>query len=199
MSNIEHLFPIPIGMFNLDRPLTDEELLFARGQETRSNAGNLTSQNSYVLRDSLMTPLRSWVEDCLSEYFKATVNPSNDIQLRITQSWFNYSETGQWHHKHTHPNSLVSGVFYLNTNSDDKIYFHRSGYQQFKFTPQDWNLYNTESWWFEAVTGRLVLFPSSLEHSVPNVTGEAVRISMSFNSFPVGTIGSDANLDELRL
>ncbi len=199
MSNIEHLFPIPIGMFNLDRPLTDEELLFARGQETRSNAGNLSSKSSYVLRDSAMTPLRSWIEDCVMEYFRATTNPYNDIHLRITQSWFNYSEKGQWHHKHAHQNSLVSGVFYLNTNPDDKIYFHRSGWQQLKFVPKEWNVYNADSWWFEAVTGRLVLFPSSLEHNVPAVTGEDVRISMSFNTFPVGIMGSESDLTELRL
>jgi hypothetical protein len=32
----------------------------------------------------------------------------------ITQSWLNYTETNQYHHKHEHPNSLVSGVFYVN-------------------------------------------------------------------------------------
>ena len=35
--NMHNLFPTPIGMFDLDRELTDEELLFVRGQETRPN------------------------------------------------------------------------------------------------------------------------------------------------------------------
>jgi len=29
--NMHNLFPVPIGMFDLDRELTDEELLFVRG------------------------------------------------------------------------------------------------------------------------------------------------------------------------
>ena len=47
-------------MFDLDRELTDEELLFVRGQETRPNEGNITSTNNFVLRDSVMTSLRGW-------------------------------------------------------------------------------------------------------------------------------------------
>jgi hypothetical protein len=74
-------------MFDLDRELTDEELLFARGQETRPNEGNLTSVNNFVLRD--MTSLRGWIEDCVAEYFKATTDPKHEVHLRITQSWFN--------------------------------------------------------------------------------------------------------------
>jgi uncharacterized protein (TIGR02466 family) len=186
-------------MFDLDRSLTDEELLFVRGQETRPNEGNTTSVNNFVLREQVMTSLRDWIEGCVAEYFKATTDPKHDVDLRITQSWFNYSEQGQWHHKHAHPNSFVSGVFYLNTNPDDRIYFYRSGWQQIKFPPENWNLYNSESWWFEAIAGRLILFPSSLEHNVPTVQGDDMRISMSFNTFPVGVVGDELSLTGLKL
>ncbi len=121
--NVHHLFPTPVGMFDLHRPLADDELFFVKSQETRPNDGNTTSVNHFVLRDPVMTSLREWVEDKVTEYFKATSNPKHDVALRITQSWFNYSEQGQWHHRHAHPNSFVSGVFYLNTNPDDKIFF----------------------------------------------------------------------------
>lgn len=197
--NMHHLFPVPIGMFDLGRALSDEEMQFVRGQETRPNMGNRTSVNNTVLRDSVMTPIRGWIEDCVAEYFKATTNPKHNVHLRITQSWLNYSNPGQHHHKHSHPNSLISGVFYLNTNPDDRIYFYRSGWQQIKFPPESWNLYNSDSWWFEAITGRLILFPSSLEHMVPTVQGSDVRISLSFNTFPVGTVGEEMELTGLKL
>jgi uncharacterized protein (TIGR02466 family) len=197
--NMHHLFPIAIGMFDLDRQLTDEELLFFRGQETRPNMGNSTSTDNFILRQQNMTGLRGWIEDCVAEYFKATSNPTHDVHLRITQSWLNYSEQGQFHHKHAHPNSFVSGVFYINTNPDDRIYFYKDGYEQIKFPPKEWNIYNSESWWFEAITGRLILFPSSLQHMVPNVQGEDVRISLSFNTFPVGIVGEEMSLTGLKL
>jgi uncharacterized protein (TIGR02466 family) len=197
--NIHHLFPTPIGIFDLPRELSENELLFVRSQKTTPNEGNFTSENNFVLRDAVMTSLRSWVEDCVSEYFKSTSNPKHNVALRITQSWFNYSEQGQYHHKHAHPNSFVSGVFYLNVNPDDRIYFYRSGWQQIKLPPESWNPYNSESWWFEAIKGRLILFPSSLEHNVPPVQGEDVRISMSFNTFPVGSVGDEMELTGLKL
>jgi hypothetical protein len=38
-----------------------------------------------------------------------------------------------------------------------------------------------------------------LQHMVPNVQGEDVRISMSFNTFPVGVVGEEMSLTGLRL
>jgi uncharacterized protein (TIGR02466 family) len=191
------LFAQPVGMF--DRPIADGEKALLMSLETRPNMGNTTSTDNFVLRRSELTNLRSWIEDCVAEYFKATANPKHDVSLRITQSWVNYSEQGQHHHKHAHPNSLVSGVFYVQTNSDDRIYFYRAGFSQIKFPAAEWNAWNSESWWFEAVTGRLILFPSSLEHMVPTVQGEQTRVSLSFNTFPVGTVGEEMDLTGLKL
>jgi uncharacterized protein (TIGR02466 family) len=193
--NIHNLFPLPVAFFN--RPVTDEEVVFVKGLETRSNTGNTTSTNNFVLKS--MTPLRSWIEDCVSDYFKATTAPKHDVNLKITQSWVNYSEPGQYHHKHAHPNSFVSGVYYLQTNPDDRIYFYKDQYQQIKFPTDDWNAYNSESWWFEAEAGKLILFPSSLTHMVPTVQGDVTRISLSFNTFPVGMVGEEMDLTGLKL
>jgi uncharacterized protein (TIGR02466 family) len=197
--NLHGLFAQPVGFFDLNRSLTEEELFVLKELEQRPNMGNRTSKDNFVLKNSTMTPLRSWMEDCLGQYFKATVNPKHDVNLRITQSWVNYSEPGQYHHKHAHPNSFVSGVFYVQTNDTDKIYFYKDGFQQIKFPPQEWNSWNSESWWFEALTGRLILFPSSLTHMVPTVEGDDVRISLSFNTFPVGVVGEEMDLTGLRL
>ena len=197
--NLHGLFAQPVGFFDLGRELTEEEKFFLMELDQRPNTGNRTSANNFVLRDKLMTSLRGWMEDCVAEYFKATTNPKHDVTLRLTQSWVNYSEPGQYHHKHAHPNSFVSGVFYIQTNPNDKIFFYRDGYQQIKFPPAEWNSWNSESWWFEAITGRLIIFPSSLTHMVPTVEGEDVRVSLSFNTFPAGTVGEEMDLTGLKL
>lgn len=197
--NLHGLFAQPVGFFDLGRELTEEEKFFLMELEQRANQGNRTSTNNFVLKSPVMTSLRSWMEDSVAEYFKTTTNPKHDVTLRLTQSWVNYSEPGQYHHKHAHPNSFVSGVFYIQTNPNDKIYFYRDGWQQIKFPPAEWNAWNSESWWFEAITGRLILFPSSLTHMVPNVEGEDVRVSLSFNTFPLGTVGEEMDLTGLKL
>ena len=197
---IHNLFPTPVAIYKLDRELTEKELSSIKGQETRANQGNVTSTDNTVLRNRSMTKLRDFIESSVSEYFKTVHSPKHDVSLRITQSWINYTEPGQYHHKHAHPNSFVSGVFYPQANREtDKIYFYRDGFQQIKFPPSDWNVWNSESWWFEVGTGDLILFPSSLTHMVETVKGEDTRISLSFNTFPVGLVGEEMDLTGLKL
>jgi len=197
---IHNLFPIPVGIYKLDRDLTEKEIDFIKGQETRPNMGNVTSKDNTILRNRALTKLRDFIESSVSDYFKTIHNPKHNVNLRITQSWCNYTEPGQFHHKHAHPNSFVSGVFYPQANREtDKIYFYRSGFQQIKLPPENWNVWNSESWWFEAGTGDLILFPSSLEHMVETVQGDQTRISLSFNTFPLGVVGEEMDLTGLKL
>jgi predicted 2-oxoglutarate/Fe(II)-dependent dioxygenase YbiX len=65
--------------------------------------------------------------------------------------------------------------------------------------PTDWNLYNSKSWWMEAKTGGLLLFPSSLTHMVQQVTADEDRISIAFNTFLKGNLGDNKDLTELKL
>jgi uncharacterized protein (TIGR02466 family) len=197
---IHNLFPTPVAIYKLGRELTEEELVFIKGQETRPNSGNVTSIDNTILRNHSMTQLRDFIESNVSEYFKTVHNPKHNVNLRITQSWVNYTKPGEYHHKHAHPNSFVSGVFYPQANREtDKIYFYRDGFQQIKLPPNEWNAWNSESWWFEVGTGDLVLFPSSLIHMVETVKGEDTRISLSFNTFPVGLVGDEMDLTGLKL
>jgi len=197
---IHNLFPTPVGRYELGRDLTAKELSFLKNQETRSNAGNTTSKDNTILKNKELTKLRDFLETSISEYFKTVYNPKHQVNLKITQSWTNYTENGQYHHKHAHPNSFVSGVFYVQANKEkDKIYFYRDGYQQIKFPPSEWNVWNSESWWFEVGTGDLILFPSSLTHMVETVQHDQTRISLSFNTFPVGQVGDEMDLTGLSL
>ena len=45
------------------------------------------------------------------------------IEIYITISWINYTETNQYHHAHSHPNSVISGVYYIETDESDTITF----------------------------------------------------------------------------
>ncbi len=198
--NLHGLFAQPVGFFDLGRPLSDEEKFFLMELEQRPNMGNRTSANNFVLRDKLMTSLRGWMEDCVAEYFKATTNPKHDVTLRLTQSWVNYSEPGQYHHKHAHPNSFLSGCFYPQADKElDKLYFFNEPYHRIKIHSEDFNVYNSDSWWLPVGTGDIVIFPSSLTHMVEQVVASNTRISLSFNTFPVGYVGNDDSLTGLHL
>ena len=198
--NFYNIFPTTIGIFNLERDLTQEELDFLNNQDKRSNAGNTTSVDNYVLRKENLKDLNSFFLESVNKYFDELYKPKYDSSLYITQSWVNYTEQKQWHHKHQHPNSFISGVFYVNADiAKDRIYFYRDHYDQLKIIPREFNITNSDSWWFEVGTGRLILFPSSLTHMVEMKEHEGTRISLSFNTFLKGTLGDNNNLTELLL
>ena len=192
---IENLFPTPVAMFSLGRELTEEEASFVANQTTHDNVGNTTSDNRTVLKAHAMTSIREFVEESLIEYFKTIHNPKHEVSPYITQSWLNYTAPGQFHHKHAHPNSIISGVFYVNADDAvDRIYFYKEQYERIKLPPNEWNTWNSESWWFPVGTGQLILFPSSLVHMVETKSGDNVRVSLAFNTFLKGYIGQDDTL-----
>ena len=47
--------------------------------------------------------------------------------------------------------------------------------------------------------GELILFPSTLRHSVPVNVGKENRISLSFNTFSVDTLGNEDHLTHLDI
>jgi uncharacterized protein (TIGR02466 family) len=198
--NMYNLFPTPVGEFHLGRAFTTEESDFVDQQPTHKNMGNVTSDDVYVLTHRTMAPLYDFVQSCVSEYFNAVYAPKNKVSLRVTQSWFNYSKPGEWHHKHSHANSLISGVLYMKAaKENDKIYFYNEHHKQLEIPTSNYNVYNSQSWWLPVETGKLMLFPSSLVHSVEPVQGDDTRISLAFNTFPVGYLGQEESLTALHL
>ena len=162
-SNINGIFPTPIYFSKLDRELTNKELSFVDKSKLDfyKNDGNITSNNNYILNEKLFSNLKKELDLRVQDYFDKVISPANNITPYITQSWLNYTETNQYHHKHAHPNSLVSGVFYINCNEEhDKIKFFNENYKTIKLEIKDWNMWNSESWWFSLKTGDIILFPT---------------------------------------
>jgi uncharacterized protein (TIGR02466 family) len=198
--NIDNLFPTAVGFSKLGRDLTEQELLFIKEQTRHANEGNTTSDNRKLLKSVEMAEIRKFIEDAMLDYFKSVYAPKNDVTPYITQSWANFTEKGQFHHKHAHPNSIISGVFYPQADrKTDKIFFYKEEYEQIKIPAAEYNPHNSESWWYETGAGDLIIFPSSLTHMVQTKQGDGTRISISFNTFVKGYIGSDENLTGLHL
>ena len=198
--NVQPLFPIAVGFAKLDRELTKTETKILLELEQRPNEGNTSSQNSNVLNLPALKNLKAFMDTALQDYYQQVYQPRGDVKPYITLSWTNNTKPGQFHHKHAHPNSFVSAVFYIKTNpATDKIHFYKDGYYQLDIPPADWNTYNSNSWWFQAIPGQLILFPSSLSHMVESVQGEDTRVSLSFNTFLQGTLGDEKELTRLSL
>ena len=200
---IHPLFPTPIYFTNLKRSFSLKELkeVEIHKKKLSQNTGNYNTLNSYILNEKTFIPLKKELELHIKDYFNRIYSPEDDkITPYITQSWLNYTDKNEYHHIHEHPNSLISGVLYINADEKyDKIKFHDKQYNCFKITPKDYNMYNSNSWWFPVKKTDLVLFPSSTTHSVENKEGDNTRVSLAFNVFVKGILGETKELTELIL
>ncbi len=201
LSTVHSLFATPVYFSELNRELTKKELLKVDNlkKDSHKNVGNITSNNNYVLNLKEFKDIKNEIDLRIKDYFEKVICSSNNLKPYITQSWLNYTNKNEYHHKHAHPNSFVSGILYINCNKEyDKIkYFKSDDYQTLKPKVKEFNIYNSDNWWFSVKTGDIVLFPSSLVHMVEPKKGDNTRISLSFNIFIKGTIGTNDMLNEL--
>ncbi len=201
---INNIFPIPVYITEIDRGFTKQELNFVKEQKKQcnQNTGNIHTKDNYILNKKQFKNIKKFLDKHCKNYLKTIICPKDNIELYITQSWLNYTETNQFHHKHNHPNSVISGVLYFDSDiKNDKILFSKPGYQQIKpeIDNTKFNLWNSSTWFFPVKTGMLVMFPSSTTHQVETKQGKNTRISLAFNTFYKGTIGSNPALTELIL
>jgi uncharacterized protein (TIGR02466 family) len=199
---INAIFPTPVYQSKLNRNFIEKELEFINKNKNNVfyNKGNTTSKNNYILNEKIFKNLKKELDLNVQDYFNKIISPNNNIKPYITQSWLNYTETNQYHHKHNHFNSLVSGVVYINSDEKyDRIEFFKDSYQSIKPNIKELNLFNAESWWFPVKTGDIILFPSSLLHEVKIKEGNNLRISLAFNVFIKGDIGDENNLNKLQI
>lgn len=200
---VQGLFPTPVQISTLPFELTAAEKKELLGYETKTNQGNLVTKESYILKkNKKLKRLNEWFLNEIKIYQDEILCPAFDFDLYITQSWINRSKKDQWHHRHRHPNSIISGVFYIQTDDSDRILFGKSDiYEQINIPVQAdrFNPFNSYTWWIQAKENSLLLFPSGLEHQVPPVESEKERVSMSFNTWFKGYMGDDDSLTGLRL
>tara|TARA_E500000318_G_C3497905_1_gene187161 strand:+ start:72 stop:692 length:621 start_codon:yes stop_codon:yes gene_type:complete len=201
---IESLFPNPVYISHINRKFTEKELNFVTNQKNNSinNEGNISTTDKYILNKIELKEINEFIKSQCHNYLDKVICPKNNIELYVTQSWLNYTKENQYHHQHSHPNSIISGVFYFDCNKEnDKIKFLNTDYQQIspEINDSKFNLWNSTSWWFPVETGQLIMFPSYIDHKVDNKKGNNIRISLAFNTFYKGVLGQNNSATELIL
>ena len=177
------IFPEPIGQFYLNRELTKSETkcIYKELKSLTINVGNKHSSNTQVLQNPELSALNKFCLESLNHYTQAVYEEK--IDLRITQSWLNITIKNGYHHQHSHPNSFISGVFYIETANNDQIqFFKHYDNGSFAHDTKVFNQWNSNIISLKTNKLSLVIFKSHLRHAVPFVQDEQ-RISLSFNSF----------------
>jgi uncharacterized protein (TIGR02466 family) len=197
--HIEAFFPIPIGFGQIDEALNKKNLEFIKIKQLKfkknpGGGGNSATKSTYILDNDELSDIKKVLTDSVNEYFKEIMKPAQDIKLYITNSWINVNKNGESHHIHHHQNSIVSAVLYIDICEEDTITFvnpYTTLFGNLRFGNSS-TMWNTPDWIIPIKMNTLLMFPSSLPHQVnvrPN-TCTGTRISLSFNTWFKGTIGS---------
>ena len=147
-----------------------------------SNYGGWQS-NQINIQECKSETLKKVIIDSLSEVRSIFKNVSI-----IIEGWKNINAPGNFNVKHDHPRSNLSGVLWIKTpkNSGNLVFTSPQLFNKF----QELNYYTDEfkydtksymTYYFPPTEGRILLFPSSLEHEVEENKSNEDRISYSFN------------------
>jgi uncharacterized protein (TIGR02466 family) len=204
-----HILPQYIYSFQAPPKLVTKTLHLLRDEEYVKNEHNL---HTHVLHERKeYNKLKGWFNQCLRECLDDLKTIQFISDIKVCLMWGNKSEYCDWHHTHSHPQSILSGILYL-TDNDSRTWFSiRNIWTNFS--------YNTEEQWprnFPSIfagkgtknsndvihkeptkSGHLLIFPSHLMHSVDENMSQNTRYSVSFNSFFSGQVGNENSLSKV--
>ena len=197
----ELLFPTPVMRTNIDRVFSQEELACVEKhlKEALRNQSNSTSANNYILNEPEFSELKNIATKYINYYINRIYKPKYVTDIFITQSWLNWTNKGEYHHRHDHPNSFISGVIYIQADAfKDKITLYKSGYSFIEIAATSCDILNSGEYNLAVKSGDIVLFPSHLSHNVNQTHSDKTRISLAFNTFIRGTFGDNQRLTEVK-
>lgn len=181
-------------------PIYQETLSFDLNKESLDNIdmsfkpanNNYFSKNNKILDLTVLSKIKSIVNATITNFQKNII--CIEQELYVTDSWICKTTAKGCHARHIHPNSLFSGVVYLQTPIESKINFHHEN-NLFKSFNLDYNFtklneFNSKNVSLYVKNNDIIIFPSWLEHSVDINTSNEDRIILGFNIFVRGIFGN---------
>ena len=209
--HVHKLFPTPVyrSKISIDT-LTYHKLTngFEWEENDRYQGEYITHRETkerHILNLPQFSGLKKQVLGHINNFAYDVLKVQNDITWEMTTSWVNQCLKGQYSSMHTHANSLISGVMYLNVDEKSGgLAFHKDpGYKNLWGDTLCLDFvgdsdFTNEASVFLPAQYDILIFPSTLRHSVLINESDTVRYSLAFNSFPRGTFGKGGN-SELTL
>ena len=203
-----NLFPTPVRLVSLPQKYAKICEFFDK-QKHHPTGPNVNlygshSENTYVLDEPECEDFKEYILKEVKKYNDEVLGYNVD-GWTFSQTWISHKQPGESHIPHTHPNSIISGVFFYGyaTEKTSVIEFHRPeacvGFNTIsiekKFNEKNPNTSNSFIIPFDV--GKFILFPSFLQHGVPKNETDMVRKSISMNIVPKGGLGEKRSLTEL--
>jgi len=190
---INNILSIPIYEFQCDENLTEEIYNQSILAKFTDNISNKISDREHYYNSKLF----EWFDQCIDQVSK--IYFLDEISLPIVTCWINKSSKLEKHHVHHHPNSILSGIFYLTTHTKaETLFYYKNPYFEMGATNLILASKDLEKNFSERSTtilgkvapekGKLILFPSSIVHGTKPNTDSHARYTISFNTIFSGKV-----------
>jgi len=133
-------------------------------------------------------PVCDWINETIVEIYSDVFTNPFAYQMEVSAMWMNKAERGDYTHEHIHPWSVISGIIYLAGSGGRTVFSRKNPYDNIMGMPISDRFMNREA--YTPMPGKMILFPSNLEHSVEINDEDTTRYTLSFNTFP-GVVNKD--------
>jgi len=200
--NLIALAPIPVYVVSL-RKFTETELNKLESLEEDpivTGGNNFISKSKNVLDLPELSDIKQLCVYHLNKYTESVLGIKQ--KFTITDSWATRNPKMSSHTAHSHPNSVFSGVYYVNCESGAFVLDFEPQFSKnfkFEYDISEHNFWNSRNWSITPSPGDLILFPSWVVHYAETNFNENDRRLLAFNTFPFAKFGSDNRVTNLDL
>lgn len=190
--NCDLWFPTPIWHTILE--VNNKKIYdFCKKMQLEDNGRNRSNQGGWQSHDILPADHTELFE-LSQEIFKYTATAldcfkydTKNKQLYFYNLWINInSDRYSYNKTHTHPGTLMSGVYYLKCNNNSgKICFPRNDTEDYIIQSggdiKEYNQFNYSIAGYTPEVSKLIIFPAWIPHYVEPNEDDSERISLAFN------------------
>ena len=208
MANVERHDFFPTCLYRFKHDFEENEL---ENMINHIDLNSLSEHNGQTVKrtgsqnqdDLQRVPTFSNLTRTITDVSKHILNEQGYMgEIEITNMWGNIlrPQSQRAHAPHTHSNNFLSGVFYLKTSSETspiQFFDPRPQANVLKPRKKEFNLLNSDMAQFNSETGYGVVFPSWLQHWVPETKDE--RVSIAWNALVRGKYGEPNTLQNATI
>ena len=187
---LTNLFPSPVHIFESDGfdEFKNNLIDYVYKLKEKDPEGyTISNRNGWQSRGFDLSDMNDLLHGTILQGLSSFSAIKNTTKMRAS-AWININSPGSYNVKHTHPNSHLSGVMWIKAPKDSGniVFDNPNGHQ----THTEINSYNQEfkdqffvhhAYWLPPIEGRMIIFPSHLQHAVNEKKSNEDRISVSFN------------------
>lgn len=195
MCEIIPLFAVPVFKDNFFVSSADRDFC-SKAEMKRDTVGHFDlTVNPRILNSPELSQLKSSAQSAMDVYTRDILHIHERTRLDITTSWYTTITDRSIILNHFHSHSLFTGVIVFDASPGSRLILSLEAPpivpKMFDFDYQDFNIFNSKSWWLDLEPNNIYIFPSTVNHSARLDEGNTTMSLIAFDTFINGSIGED--------